>query len=152
MLRRLTMKTRIPVFWTVVILLLSFQNVYSRDLVLFDRSTDQPLYYHEFYYDKDSIVSSSGKIRVWTTGFLTDEGREFANKENSDIDPYKQLFYDEINCKERKYRTLKAVSYDKNGNSMVMFDNPDGKFNSISPNTMIDRLFKTLCKQKKKGK
>jgi hypothetical protein len=35
---------------------------------------------------------------------------------------------------------------------MVMFDNPDGKFNSLSPNTMIDRLFKTLCKQKKKGK
>jgi hypothetical protein len=102
-----------------------------------------------FYYDKDKLDYSSGKIMVWNAVVLSDIGREYV-KRNSDtrgINPYKILTYNEVDCKQGSFRVLSIIVCGETKSFLKSIDHPQNR--ELVPNTCPEELFNILCKQGK---
>ncbi|MCX5825908.1 MAG: hypothetical protein NTY86_21130 [Deltaproteobacteria bacterium] len=104
------MKIRIFVSLIVLLLILSFQNVYGVESEFYCEQLDGS----KFYYDKNNIVYSSDKVRIWNSVVLSDIGKEYVknNIEMNNVDPYKILTYNEIDCKQMNFRVLSVIFVD----------------------------------------
>lgn len=75
-----------------------------------------------------------------------EQGIEFKSKV---LEQLKDLSYEmsfgEIDCVEKKYRRLSSIWYDKEGNTIISFDEPlNWKF--IPPGTALEALCQKVCK------
>lgn len=106
-----------------------------------------------FSYDKDSVKTSSGKVKV-VVKLLYSEEKKVALIEiyKKFPDPPKNvenlsfnISLKEIDCKEGKYRTLTNTDYDKYGN-IISINYQSGEYDSIDTASAIGTLRKIVCK------
>jgi len=138
-------KIGIFVSLSVILFILSFQNVYGVESEFYCEQTDGS----KFYYDKNSIVYLNGKIRVWNSVVLSDIGKEYVknNIEVKNVDPYKILTYNEVDCEQMNFRVLSVIFCGETRS--VLRSIADQHNRSIIPNTCPEELFNILCKNKK---
>jgi hypothetical protein len=140
---RVSVKPLIFVSLTVFLLIVSFQNVYGVELEFYCEQSDDS----KFYYDKDNIVYSSGKVRVWNSVVLSDIGRKYVKKtvDTNGIDPYKILTYNEVDCKQKSFRVLSVIYC---GYTKSILRTIDDSNRLIIPNTCPEELFNIICKKR----
>jgi Surface-adhesin protein E len=102
----------------------------------------------EGYYDTQNIIHPSKNIvRVRVRLNITEKGvlyfvRNLGNK-------YENVSYcinlNEINCLEKKYRSLSRDFYDNKG-EVIISTRPPSKWNFITPESIGENLFKEVCK------
>ena len=138
-------KIRIFVSLIVILLILSFQNVYGVESEFYCEQLDGS----KFYYDKNNIVYSSGKVRIWNSVVLSDIGKEYVkNKvEINNVDLYKILTYNEVDCKQMNFRVLSVILCGYTKSILRKID--DSPNRSIVPNTCPEELFNIICKKRK---
>jgi hypothetical protein len=66
----------------------------------------------------------------------------------SDIPAYIRILY-ELNCNEKKLRTLSGTAYSKNGSEPKSHTDDNSQWTYISPETNAETLGKILCRGKK---
>ena len=140
----LSIKSLISVSFTIIFSILFFQDVFCAETQFYCEQVDGS----KFYYDKDNIVYSSGKVRIWNSVVLSDIGKEYV-KRNADvngIDPYKILTYNEIDCKQKNFRILSVIFCGETKSSLRMIDDAN---RLIGPNTCPEELFDIICKKRK---
>lgn len=106
---------------------------------------------HEYcyaYYDAQSITHSSKNIvRVCTRWDVTEKGvmymMEFFGKGYENMNFSLDSF--EINCVEKKYRTLSSTKYDKDAKVIDSIKSPEG-WHFIDPGTINEALYKKVCR------
>ncbi len=97
----------------------------------------------EFFYDPENITRSKGNIvGVWLKIVYS---KEFKEKEGLD-DLNQTVGLWEINCQDKKVCLLSTSHYSKEGeiSAPQVWLPPEWK--SIAPNTIMDTLYKELCK------
>jgi hypothetical protein len=97
----------------------------------------------EFFYDSENITRSKGNIvGVWLKIVYS---KEFKEKEGLD-DLNQTVGLWEINCQDKKVCLLSTSHYSKEGeiSAPQVWLPPEWK--SIAPNTIMDTLYKELCK------
>jgi hypothetical protein len=141
----LNTKARILVSLTVIILILSFQNVCGAEFEYYCEQSDGS----KFFYDRGNLIYSSGKIRVWNSVLLSKLGIEYLKRdiEMNNITPYKIQTYNEIDCKEMKFRILSVIFCGEAESVLRTMD--DSPHRLIVPNTCPEELFNILCKKGK---
>lgn len=97
----------------------------------------------EFFYDSENITRSKGNIvGVWLKIVYS---KEFKEKEGlNDLNQTVGLW--EINCQDKKVSLLSTSHYSEEGeiSAPQVWLPPEWK--SIAPNTIMDTLYKELCK------
>lgn len=97
----------------------------------------------EFFYDSENITRSKGNIvGVWLKIVYS---KEFKEKEGLD-DLNQTVGLWEINCQDKKVSLLSTSHYSEEGeiSAPQVWLPPEWK--SIAPNTIMDTLYKELCK------
>ena len=113
-----------------------------------------------YFYDSASITYPSKNIgRLWTKIIYKEKGRIKAMeqfRENKDllsiiknVDHTLTLF--EINCVDKKFRTLKGIFYSKDGNILKLVDATPGIWKIIPPDTMYEAFYDVVCKAEVSG-
>ena len=141
---RLSIKSLMFVSFAIIFLTLLFQDAFCAETEFYCEQVDGS----KFYYDKDNIVYSSGKVRLWNSVVLSDIGREYVKK-NADvkgIDPYKILTYNEVDCKQRNFRILSVILC---GETKSFLRKGDDVNRLIVNNTCPEELFDIICKKRK---
>ena len=129
------MKKRIFVFCIVVIVLLSFQNVYGDDWICSDR--DECLY----SYNKKIIRVSKNIVRVW--------GKVINDTYDDEYKSY-SIVLNEIDCKKKTMKLIKGTKYKMDGSVIQRIGFPDTKPESIIPDSIGESLYNQVCKPKTK--
>jgi hypothetical protein len=129
---------------STLILLLLFQNVYGVESEYYCEQLDGS----KFYYDKDNVVYSSGKVKIWNSVVLSDIGKKYVknNFDTSGIDTNKIITYNEIYCTEQRFRVLSVIFSGETKSALRMIDNGN---RMIVPNTCPEELFNIICKSRK---
>jgi hypothetical protein len=105
------------------------------------------------YYDAESVTRPSENIvRVWTKTIYSEKDiNDFVTKYGQwakNIGDTRAL--KEIDCKEKKLRLLSLNVYSKWGDMLMMADESAlkefGEWNFIAPETILESLYKVLCK------
>ena len=100
------------------------------------------------YYDAEGITHPSKHIvRVWQRWEYTDKGviekvKELGKKYEN-INQTKVL--NEINCSEKKWRTLSLIHYSNEG-EVISSVSQEGQWDYIVPNSRVGALYKAVCK------
>lgn len=123
-------------------------DVMGENLIVFSELQNGDLW----YYDKDSIKRSSGKVRVWITLIYGNESRRDlietfkkhpdTPKNIEDISFNKSLL--EIYCKEGEIYDLTDTLYDTIGNE-VYTNNLSGEPKFIIPGSINEELKNRVC-------
>ena len=140
----ISIKSLIFVSFTIIILILFFQNVFGAETEFYCEQSDGS----KFYYDKNKIVYSSGKVRLWNSVVLSDIGGEYLknNFDMNGIDPYKIITYNEIDCKQMSFRILSVIFCGETKSFLRTIDDAN---RLIVPNTCPEELFNIICKKRK---
>ena len=101
-----------------------------------------------FYYDKDSINRLSKDIfKVWVKIQAKEKGINYMMEKMGGI--YKDYSHGmtlyEINCAEKKIRTLSAIFYSKKG-EVLGSSSLSTEWDFIPPESLGEDLYKALCK------
>jgi len=87
-----------------------------------------------FYIDAESIHYEGDRVTFWD------------KREVSDDPTFNEMRgYNEVDCKEEKYRTLRITGYDKNGKSYT--DSADGHWQHIEADTAMVAFYHYVCKK-----
>jgi len=87
-----------------------------------------------YYVDAESIHYEGDRVTFWD------------KREVSDDPNFKELRgYNEVDCKEERYRTLMITGYDKNGKSYTT--GADGQWQHIEANTAMVAFYRFVCKE-----
>ena len=111
------------------------------------------------YYDSESITSSPKSItqlwttpspevvKVWFKMIYSDKGIienvKNLGKEYADVRESKH--FSELNCQNKKIRTLSQITYSKESNVVFSSDRPSG-WSFIVPDSIGDLLYQAVCK------
>lgn len=132
-------------------LLVFVTDVIGENLVEFFNDTNGDL----FYYDKDSIISSSTKLKVdvWIVCFYGEKHRDKlikifklqspSNKNYDDLLFGKGML--EINCLKEKSHFLTYTDYDKDGN-VLYINNYSTEWEDITNGSIWDVIKNIVCK------
>lgn len=133
-------KSRIIVFLTVIISILFTQNLFGEETLFYCEQEDDS----KFYYDKDSVAYSSGKIKLWNSVVLSDEAREYVRKnfDTDGIDPYKILTYNEVDCEQMSFRVLSMLFCGENRTFMRLVED---EHRYVIPNSCPEELLNIIC-------
>ncbi len=133
-------KSRIIVIFTVIISILFAQNLFCEETLFYCEQEDGS----KFYYDKDSVVYSSGKVKLWNSVVLSDEAREYVRKnfDTDDIDPYKIWTFNEINCDQMSFRVLTVLFCGDNRTFMRLAED---EHRYVIPNSCPEELLNIIC-------
>jgi hypothetical protein len=129
----------------------SIETVRSDDWKLFYESPDGSKSYYS-----EKLVKQKDVVQVQTKDYLSDDQKkkvmEMRKNDRLPVNGWDRLSYNEwlteIDCKERRARALKGVSYDNNGK--VLDSSPSdwkGEWRAIPPGSAIaiENLFQKVC-------
>lgn len=139
---RLSIKSLIFACFTLIIF---YQTAFGEETEFYCEQIDGS----QFYYDKDKIDYSSGKVRIWNSVVLSDIGREYVNRnvDTNGINPYKIITYNEVDCKRRIFRVLSVIFCGETKSILKNIDNPSNR--ELVPNTCPEELFNIICKMRR---
>jgi hypothetical protein len=143
--KEILQRSRIFVSLIAILFILSFQNVYGVESEFYCKQLDGS----KFFYDKNYIVYSSGKVRIWNSVILSDIGKEYVknNFEMNNFNPYKILTYNEVDCNQRNFRVFCVIFCGYTKSILRNMDDPPNRL--IVPNTCPEELFNIICKNGK---
>jgi hypothetical protein len=138
---------RLRILFAIIFLLTFISISYSAEWEIYTKSI---LGIH--YYDKENIKHMPNNIiRVWEKTIYSDAGKEDSIKDLGDR--FKDINYtvtlNQINCNEKMYRAVLVADYDSKGSAISSYDNPILKETIILPESVIERLYKIVCKETK---
>lgn len=139
------MKTQILVFLIVVIVLLSFSNVYGDDWICINRDDNGKCW---FSYNKKIIRVSKNIVRVVEKIIISDEDKK--NDKSYDKDESYSIYLNEIDCKNMTMKLLQSTRYKIDGSVSKSFDLSDGKPRFIVPDSIGEIEYNKVCKPKTK--
>ncbi|HUL23258.1 MAG TPA: surface-adhesin E family protein [Thermodesulfobacteriota bacterium] len=137
--------------WEVVLFLITFLGVthgeaWGEDWKLGAQSKDGTIY----YYDAARVTRmSEGVLKFWGKAVLSPEAvKKFAKIDRKFANLHHVTSFIEMNCTERKRRSLWIIFYDKNG---IAIDNVDkapdeSSWEMILQGSAQEDLLNTLCK------
>ena len=101
------------------------------------------------YYDTEEITHPSKDIvKVLTKWAYTEKG--IKNAKEIFGENYKNLSYSiksyEINCKDKTSRILSITDYNKDGSVIPSNSKTNAEWSRISPETVLESLYKMVCK------
>jgi hypothetical protein len=103
--------------------------------------------YLTYYYTKNITHPSKNVVRVWERWNLTEKGVlvwvQELGKEYENLSHFIILW--EINCTEKKSRSLSETSYDNKGKVIISSSSPK-EWDFIIPESMHENLYKEVCK------
>jgi hypothetical protein len=103
----------------------------------------------KFFYDKENIqYMPNDIIRVWIKHIYSDAGkREIVKQLGEHFKDVKESSnLREIDCNKKMFNLLSATDYDSKGSVIKTADVPGDK-TLIPPNSVIDMLYKIVCKK-----
>jgi len=103
----------------------------------------------QFYYDAESITHpSAGTVHFRHKTVFSEKG--IARAVEAFGTDYQHLAYSisvrEINCSEKKIRSLGVTYFSKDGKTLDVAIDPKSEWHPIEPTAMIEGLFQNLCK------
>jgi len=111
----------------------------------------KPYFGNEYFvgaYETQSITRPSKNIvRVWARMDFTEKGvLNWVAELGKRYDNLSHvIFLEEINCAEKKSRSLSQSSYDNKGD-VIISSNPPSDWEFIVPESIIESLYKEVCK------
>jgi hypothetical protein len=112
----------------------------------------------KYYYDETSIFSDGeGAVRIWIKQVLSDEGKQRfmeSMKQNgySDTGKLESISYVlnhlAFKCSTKEYKLISNSVRDATGN-VVDSDSPQPTWNPVPPKSIMEILYKTVCKGRK---
>jgi len=101
-----------------------------------------------YFYDADRIRRSEDIVTVWMKVLYTEKGVNYMVSLLGK--KYKTLSYAiflfEYHCRDKKKRIVPIVCYSKDGKVIISDDDQNPNWNSISPDSIDEALYKILCK------
>jgi hypothetical protein len=112
------------------------------------------------FYDSESIVVSGNIVKVWGKETFSERGKQNFIKrriqEKLNVKGYENLDHllvlIKIDCSERRFQMLEGIYYVLDGSILDHVDIPEflAKWFSISPNSVMEDLFKEVCETEEK--
>ena len=136
------MKLRIAILFFGLIIV-SIGDVYGADWRLYD-SNDL----RQSYYNADSMTRPSKNIvKVWVRWNFTEKGvMDMVRSVGKKLEKLEySISLNEINCAEKKSRSLSETSYDNKGKVIISSSSPK-EWDFIIPESMHESLYKEVCK------
>jgi len=104
-----------------------------------NNSRDEWIYYaasstSSFYYNPAKTIRAGSNVRVWT---------KEVSRTSYSTEAMEQL---EFNCQMGRFRSLAGVLYNSSGTSYRSWDKPKANFITIIPETVVESLYKKLCR------
>ena len=139
------------IFLPFLIILLLVTPVFGSDWVEYGRSKSGSV----FLYNKVNIKHRTRNIvQVWCRLVFSKEDREnrIQNRRNRGVstEGYDKLSHalllNEINCKKLEIHTLSITEYDTDGSVLYSRSSDKSDWSYIPPDTIWDKLRKTVCK------
>ncbi len=123
--------------------IVSYAEVWGADWALLEKIEAT-----KFYYDEKDVTHSPQKIvKVWIRQTYTDRDKNILI--NLVGRRHENMSYSinslELVCGAKLTRFLSITHYSENGD-LLSLENPPDKWESISPNSMFDALYKMVCK------
>jgi hypothetical protein len=107
-----------------------------------------------FYYDAENVIRpSNDTVRIWHKVVFSEKGiRGAVNTFGKD---YENLDYSislrEINCVEKKIRSLSVTYYSKEGAVLDSAVDYGAEWHAIDPMAIIEGLYQRVCKKEKEN-
>ena len=136
--------------WEVVLFFIVFSGLihgeaWGEDWKLSAQSDDGTMY----YYDATRVIRvSEGVLRFWGKAVLSPEAvKKFVKIDRKFTNLHHVTSFIEMNCTERKRRSLWIIFYDKNGTAIDNVDKVPGEssWEMILPGSAQEDLLNTLC-------
>lgn len=86
-----------------------------------------------YYYNPSKLIREGFTMKTWV------KEKNSVNLKTQGVAQY------QVDCKNLKVRTLALVSYNEDGSIFNSFDTPNSKYSTIIPDSVGDRLAKTVC-------
>ncbi|MRS05513.1 hypothetical protein EG832_20200, partial [bacterium] len=114
--------------------------------------------YGESCYDYESVTVSNNIVTVWTKLFAAREDNRLSRIEDfkrsglyrKEFDDWKYaIAQTKINCKDKSFKSMSAVEYNKYGSVILSSDFSNvSSWQKIVPESQMEELHKRLCEQK----
>jgi len=136
--------------WEVVLFFIAFSGLthgeaWGEDWKLSAQSDDGTMY----YYDATRVTRvSEGVLKFWGKAVLSPEAvKKFVKIDRKFTGLHHITSFIEMNCTERKRRSLWIIFYDKNGTAIDNVDKALGEssWEMILPGSAQEDLLNTLC-------
>jgi hypothetical protein len=111
---------------------------------------------NEFFFDLDSLMQRSGRIKTWMKALYSDEGRKERIRERiirqASVEHYERLSYalelQEIDCVRKEFRILAYADYSSDGGILhktILDQKPSQGWEPIAPDSMGEVIDKIVC-------
>jgi len=147
------MKRLLLTISVVCLLMLSYTAVNGAEWVYYGESVNG-----QRHYDKESISSVKGIIKVWSKTIYSEKGKQKYIEEAKIDGSYKKRYEDlsyatmlyVFKCDTREYDFTFGVGWDSEGSQIDTISIPSISYRPISPETVTETLYKIVCKVEKK--
>ena len=139
------------IIFALICVLIAPSVVFSSEWVFCGRAEDGS---HEFYYDKESIITTPGQTRkAWIKYVWSERGRweEILRRTKANLSTagYENFTNStqqhEFNCGTREYRILLAVDYGGDRKILSSTESAQATWKSIIPDSFTETLYKKVC-------
>jgi hypothetical protein len=149
---RMEDKLKRLLIFSVMIMSLSFISL-AEGATWINYNTDREA--NKDYYDAESITyPAKGIVRVWEKRIYSAAGRNSLEKnfgiKGATVSEGRSL--DEVNCLTREYRMTNIMALDSSGEIVFNVNDKmfhDGDWEAVPPESIIEFLYKEVCKQGK---
>jgi hypothetical protein len=114
---------------------------------------------HETYYDNETIIGTPKQtLKVWTKWVWSESGKKgfisLRVRNKMSVEGFEKLSHTtmqyELNCNTREERAFSTTHYDINGTVIRTMSGRNPTWDSISPDSIVESLFKEVCVKPKK--
>jgi len=107
-----------------------------------------------FYYNWRTLIKKGNRVKVWDKNVGDKEGYvENLRRHNLSTTKYEDFAFAvaryEFDCTEQSYRILAFAEYDSKGNVIYSQGDEYGKWSSVIPDSITDKLFNAVCSSKR---
>jgi len=110
-------------------------------------------------YNRNLNIKKEGddyRVSAWAKRILSEKGREKIiqqmKSQGKSIAGYEKLSEDkilnEVDCKNKRYKILSVISYDKDGKVLFSEDSKESNWTYVAPNSNGSIFFKKVCPEK----
>ncbi len=150
--------------WIVLVIFSCLISVHVFFILRDENSSKYLIYFHKtdsgaWYYDKNTIKSTSNGVEVIVIQILSEEGKtkgiELRKADGLSIEGYDEWskIVDEVeyDCEKEMFRIISSFDYDKKG-KILSSDVENGEWKQIDPRPTVIHLLKHIICKKPRGR
>jgi len=134
----------LAIFLAICFAIIGYEDASAIDYRMFGENDEGV-----FYYDVESIThTSKDTVKVWIKETFRGPGAHVLSRALGQH--YEKLEHsvsqEELNCKDKTSRHLSLTLYAKDGTILYSKTNVVEEFEPIEPNSVLEKLYKAVCK------